>query len=807
MSDLRQDVAYAARHMRQKPGFTAIVLVTLALGIGANAGLFSVVNGVLLRPLPFPEVDRLVDFTHDDFARTVSEPEFVDYQRGMSAFQLLAAYAAQQSTIGASDQPVRTDGAIVSRDFFQVLGVRAEVGRVFTPNEFSHLATERVMTVSHAFWRQDLGGDPRIIGRAVQLNGEAVTIVGVMPADFNFPDADAAFWVPWRMNPDSLWTRNNHYLRLVGRLAPHATIGQAISQARTLEARWMHDYPDVYFPAHPLVGILTPLRDHIFGESRPYLLALLGAVGFVLLIACVNVANLLLARSESRRKELAVRTALGASRRRLVRQILTESALLSIGGALLGGGVAWLAARTLVSYAPADIPRLDQVGVDYRVVLFTIAITAATALVFGVVPAWRYARTDVMDAVRAGTRMDGQTMPATTRHGLVIVEVTLAVITLMASGLLVHSLINLREIDLGFDPNHVLIMQLTLPPNAYTDTTADQVFRQIVARVDRLPGVRVAALDGAPPIVGNDNGWSIMRDGRVVKSVSDAMVARPEQVTPDYFRAMSIPLKDGRLFTDADRMGSQPVVIINEAMAKAGWPGADPVGHTLKMFSPKSPWVTVVGVVGDVRARGYLHDIPATMYFPYSQSATSAYFLPQSAALVVRAAGDPLQLARAVRAGVRSEDQRIPVSEVSTMGHVVDDSIASRVFTTLLLAGFAALALVLSGVGIYGVIAYGVSQRTQEIGVRMAMGASSSSVIEMVIREGARLVGVGLVLGFVGALLVDRLLRSLLVGVAPSDAATLGVVSVLIASVAAAACAFPAWRASSVSPTEALRLG
>jgi len=793
--------------MRQTPGFTAVVLTTLALGIGANAALFSVVDGVLLRPLPFPDVGRLVDFAHNDAYGTVSEPEFVDYQRGLSAFQSLAAYTGQSSTIGASDVPTRTDGSVVSRDFFQVLGVRPEIGRVFSPNEFSHLASERVMIVSHAFWRQELGGDRGIIGRTVQSDGAPATIVGVMPAEFNFPDADAAFWVPWRMNPDSLWQRNNHYLRLVGRLAPQATIGQASAQAHTLEGRWMRDFPDMYFAARPLVGILTPLRDHILGPSRTYLLALLGAVGFVLMIACVNVANLLLARGESRRREFAVRTALGASGRRLVRQILTESALLSIGGALLGAGLAWLTARALVPFAPSDVPRLDQVGVDLRVVLFTIGITGCTALLFGIVPAWRTAREGMIEALRDGARTGGHAMTSNVRHVLVIAEISLAVVMLSASGLLVRSLLNLRAIDLGFDPDHVLAMQLTLPANAYSDTTADQVFRQIIARVERLPGVRAAALDGAPPIAGSDNGWSIMLDGRVVKTVAEAMVARPEQVTADYFRVMSIPLKNGRLFTDADRMGAPPVVVVNEAMAKATWPGVDPVGHTLKMFLPASPWVTVVGVVGDVRARGYLRDIPATMYFPYSQSATSAYVMPKATALLVRAVGDPLRLAPAAREAVHAEDPRIPVSGLSTMDQIVGRSIASRVFTTVLLGGLAVLALVLAGIGIYGVIAYGVSQRTQEIGIRMALGASSASVLELMLREGAQLVGIGLLLGFLGASLVDRLLRSLLVGVAPADILTLGGVCVLLTGVAACACVLPAWRASTVSPTEALRQG
>jgi predicted permease len=805
MSVLQQDIAYAVRDLRQRPGFAAVVLATLALGIGANAALFTVVNAVLLKPLPFGKVDRLVDFSHNDTYGTVSEPEFVDYQRGMSAFQSLAAYTQQISTIGAVMEPVRTNGAIVSREFFQVLGVPAEVGRVFTPGEFSHLASERVAVVSHAFWRQELGGDPRIIGHTVLIDGSPTTVVGVMPTGFNFPSAEATFWVPWRMNPDSLWARNNHYLRLVGLLAPDATLAQAIAQARTLEGRWAHDFPDVYIPSRPLIGVLTPLRDHILGATRPYLLALLGAVGFVLMIACVNVANLLLARGESRRTEFAVRTALGASAKRLARQVLTEAAVLSVGGALLGAAFAWLAGHILLRFAPSDLPRHDQIWVDYRVVLFTIAITVCTAILFGAVPAWRTARDGIAGALSEGSRSGAQAMSGQARHGLVIAEVALAVVMLSGAGLLVASLVRLRAIALGFDPSHVLVMEITLPPKSYTDTTADQAFREIVSRVERLPGVTAAALDGAPPITGNDNGWSFVTDGHVPKTVAEAPFARPEQVTADYFRTMSIPLVDGRLLTDADRMGTQPVVVINESLARLAWRGVNPLGHTLRMFTNGFAWATVVGVVGDVRARGYLRDIPATMYFPYSQSAGSAYYLPQDAELAVRVVGDPVHLASAVRAAVHAVDGRIPVSKMSTMGEVVGDSIASRVFTTLLIAGFAALALVLSGIGIYGVIAYSMSQRTREMGIRMALGASARSVMQLVIGEGARLVGIGLALGLLASAVVDRVLRSLLVGVGITDLHVMASVCLVLAIVAFCACGIPAWRATTVTPADALR--
>jgi putative ABC transport system permease protein len=513
---------------------------------------------------------------------------------------------------------------------------------------------------------------------------------------------------------------------------------------------------------------------------------------------------LLLVRGEARRKEFAIRTALGASRKRVMRQVFTESMMFALLGAALGVVVAWLGVRAMIALAPDNVPRLGEVSVDYRVVVFTAAITIATGMLFGIAPAMRGMRGESADTLRDGGKTSGHAASAVARRALVVAEVALAVVMLTGAGLLVRSLIKLQAINLGFDPSHALTMQVTLP-RRYNDTTADSYFQQLLARASRLPGARSAAAVSYLPISGSDNGWSIMIDGRVLKTIAEAPYARPEHVTPDYFRAMSIRLVRGRVFTEQDRMGALPVAVISEGMAKKLWPGADPIGHTLKMFNEKSPWATIVGIVADVRARGFQKDIPETMYFPYAQSGQSAYVMPLTMTIVLRAKGDPVGLIAPLRNVVRGLDATVPISAVATLDQVVGGSISDRRFATTLLAGFAALALALAGIGIYGVISYGVSQRTYEIGVRMAMGASPASIMRLVTREGGRMTVVGLVLGLIGAVAIDRLLRTMLVGVSATDIPTLLAVSGVLAAVAAGACLLPARRATGVSLTEALR--
>jgi putative ABC transport system permease protein len=489
-----------------------------------------------------------------------------------------------------------------------------------------------------------------------------------------------------------------------------------------------------------------------------------------------------------------------------VRQALTESGLFALFGGALGLLVAWGGTRVLLAIAPSSTPRLDEVHMDVSVLAFAAAVSLATGLLFGLVPALRGSRGDSADPLKEGTRAPAPASGAQrTGRVLVVAEVALAVVMLFGAGLMVRSLWTLQAVDLGFDPSNVLTMRISLPPKAYPN--AVQYFEELTTRVRAMPGVRTAAIAGWLPMDGDGGGWSIMVDGRVLKSISEAPAPEPEQVSPGYFEAMGMPIVRGRTFTDADRGDAPMVAVVNEAMARELWPGEDPIGHTIKMFNDKAPWVTVVGMVKDARSDGIQADVRPTMFFPYAQAGTSAYYTPLTMSLVVRTTGDPFAVAGAVRAAVRALDSNVPISSMQSMEQIVANSIADRHFSTMLLSAFAALALLLAGIGIYGVIAYGVSQRTYEIGLRMALGAQRGSVMALVMAQGLRLTLAGLAIGIVGALVVARALRSLLVGVPPMDLPTLGVVSVVLAGIALLACALPARRAMAVAPTEALRGG
>jgi putative ABC transport system permease protein len=687
------------------------------------------------------------------------------------------------------------------------MGVAPEIGRVFTADEERPRAP-RVIVLSHGLWKRRFAGDSGIVGRTVLLNGTAITVVGVMPPAFDFPSPTVSVWSPLRLDTDSLWTRNNHYLELVGRLRTNAALAEAAAQTRALDARMTRDYPDTYFPGKPLTSNLLPIRDSLLGATRPYLLALLGAVAFVLLIACGNVANLLLARGEVRRKEFAIRTALGAAPDRIVRQVLTESAVLAFTGGALGLLVAWGGVHALLALAPDNIPRLDQVHLDARVLGFTVLASLITGVVFGLVPAVRATRTDSAVTIRDGTRSGGHSGGVrNARRALVISEVALAVVMLVGAGLFVRSLRELQRSKLGFDPTQLLTAQISMLPREYSDERAVLFSQRVTEGMRVLPGVLDAAITGSLPLSGDESRWSIMVDGRVLKTIAEAPAPKPVQVSPEYFRVMRIPIVRGRGFEPSDRVDGAMVAVVNEAMARELWPGRDPIGHTIKMWNPDAPWATVVGVAADVRSSGYGAASPSTMYFPYSQAGKSAYYTPREITLIVRAKGDASLLASGVRRVVGAIDRTLPISRISTMEEILGTSIGSRRFSTGLLAGFALLALVLSSIGIYGVIAYGVSQRTYEIGLRMALGAERGAVLRLVLSEALRMVAIGLALGIAGGLVVARLVRSLLVGVGVFDPATLGVVAVALLGAAVIAALVPARRAAAISPTEALRAG
>jgi predicted permease len=807
MPSLFRDLRFTLRSLARTPGFTAVVLVTLALGIGANAAIFSVVNGVLLKPLPFPHPETLVDFRQQSPYSSVSEPEFRDYRRDMRTLERLAAWTDYDANLSGDQDPVRITGARVSDGFFAVLGIDPLMGRTFAPEEERPAQVPSpVIVISEGAWRTWFGADPKILTREVRLNGVPRRVIGVMPARFGYPAAGTAVWLPLRLNYDSLWTRNNHYLVMVGRLKPGVTAVQANVEANLLTRRWSKDFAETYFPDKPLVAEVKPLLERVLNNSRPFLLTLFGAGGLVLLIACANVANLLLIRGEARRRELGIRAALGASSRRLVSQQLSEAGLLALAGGALGILVAWGGVRLLVQVAPATLPRLDQVRLSLPVLLFTLAVSIGTGLLFGLMPALRAARGDEATALRDGARSGSSRAGARARRGLVIGEVALAVVMLSGAGLLVKSLLGLQSIDIGFAAERVLTARLNLPPLDYQQNgKVIAVTGQLEERLRATPGVVAAGIMGWTPVVGNGGTWSIVIDGREVKEIAQAPSADPLQVSPGFFKALGVRMLRGRAFTEQDREDAPPVAIVNEAMAKQLWPGQDPVGHTLRMFSPQSPWATIVGVVGDLKTRGVEAAAPMTMFFPYAQSGKSAYYLPRQMTVVVKTAGTPELLEPALRRIVRALDRGAPVSEVRSMEAAVGTALASRRFSTLLLGWFAGLALLLAGVGIYGVIAYGVSQRTYEIGLRQALGANRGAVLGLIVLEALKLTALGLGVGLLATLATGRLIGTLLVNVRPTDPLTMGAVVLLLAAVAGLASWIPARRAMAVSPTEALR--
>ncbi len=805
ISIILSDVRYAMRGILSRPAFTAVVLATLSLGIGASTAIFSVVHGILLRPLPYSEPRRLVKLEQGDPYYKVSEPEFADYRRSRS-FERVAAIRMESANIteGTGD-PERITGARVSDGFFQMLGVVPIVGRTFTPDE-DMPGGPPVIVLAYGLWQRRYGGTMSIVGKDVVVNGVRQTVVGVMPPRFAYPSPDVAAWIPLRLENGNLWARNNHYLTLIAKLAPGVTFAVAVRELNLMTREWTREYPSTYAPAQPLSVNASRLDDAVLGKTRPYLYALFAAVAFVQLIVCVNVASLLLARGESRRREFAIRSALGASRARLVRQALTESALYAIAGGTLGLLVAWEGMRVLIAVAPPSIPRLDEIGVDKAVLSFSLALSIVSGLLFGLVPALRSTHDNAGEAMKEAGRTSRQGRGMTrARRVLVISEVSLAVVMLSAAGLMLRSLWNLQSIDLGFRTDNVLTMRVGLPPDHYPDARSVLLYQTLLDRVRALGGVRAAGAVADLPVADGWSVWSILIDGAPMTSVGAAPSAMREQVTPGYFEALGIRVARGRAFAESDRVGAPLVMIVNETMERKRWPGKSAIGGTIKMLSPTAPWATVVGVVKDVRQGGFLTAPPPTMFFPHAQAGVSAYYTPGDMTLVIRTGGDPLALVGEVRGIVRQLEPAAPLSRVQSMEQVVAASVASRRFSTHLLAGFAALALFLAGIGTYGVISYGVTQRTGEMGLRIALGAPPWRVLGLVVAEVVHLAAIGLAIGTVGALVVTRLMRSMFIGLTPTDPVTLVAVTIIIALVAVVASWVPGRRAMAVAPVEAMR--
>jgi len=818
MGTLVQDIRYALRNLAKSPGFAAITVLTLALGIGANTAIFSVVNGVVLRPLPYPEPERLMFITSqfpalgfDQF--WISAPEFLEFRDHNQAFENVGGYRAVGANLG-TEQPSRVNGVIVTHELLEVLGVNPLVGRKFT-REDTLPEAERVAILSDELWQREFGADRGAVGRVVPVNGVPTRIVGIMPAGVDVHDSKVELWRPFTLDPKNPGGRGGHFLYLVGRTKPGVSIGQARADLETLLKQWATIAPNTHVPDPKNHRFrIDSLHEDMIGGVRTALWVLQGAVGFVLLIACANLANLLLARSESRHREFAVRTALGASRTRLLRQFLTEGVVLAIVGAIVGVGLAYAGLRLLLAANPDSVPRAAQITIDPLVLIFTLVVAVLTGLLFGLSPLLHVRESLLHGALKeGGTRATGKAR-ARTRSALVMAEVALAVVLVAGAGLLLRSFWNLMNVDAGFNRARLSTFGLVLPGAQYQEPASRPAFfTRLLDRIDSIPGVNsAAAMSGLPPLrLVNANDTQF--EGSTAKPPPDGPIPNVDYyqtVTSRYVETMGIPVVEGRTFTDTDP-GGPPVMLVNEALAKRFYPGSSPVGRRIKPGGPNRPWFLVVGILKDVKQGGLDQAVGSELYFLYEQlgrlpaSPAAGEFVNTNMNVVVRSDLELDALAPSLRQVVREADPALPMVKLRTMRDVFGESVARPRFIAQLLGAFAGLALLLAAIGTYGILSYSVSERHHEIGIRMALGATRSSVLGLVLRQGARLTGIGLVAGMVGALLLSRVLGTLLFNVRPTDPATMVAVTVFIAAIALIACYVPARRATRVDPIVVLR--
>ena len=804
LTDLWQDLRFGARMLLKQPGFTSIAALTLSLGVGANTAIFSVVNALLLRPLPFVESERLVLLAEK--SRTggrldASYPNFVDWRARAQSFEGMAASHPRSFILTGEDKAARIRGRSANWNFFQLLGVKPQQGRLFSEADDRYGAA-RTVIVSHGFWQGRLGGDANVIGETLRLTGEAYTVIGVAPPGFEyFGTADVYAPLNLFVSPDSGFVNRGSSasnFNAVARLKPGVTLQQANSEMDALGRQLAQEYPKVN---EGKSAMAEQLQDVMSEGVRRSLWVLLGAVGFILLIACINVANLLLVRAAERQKELAVRLALGAGRGRIVRQLLSESLLIAALGAAAGLLLGrWMLAG-LLTLAPPEIPGLSRVGLDNGALLFTLGLAALTSLLFGLAPALQASRTDIQTTLKDGGRLTTGAARAGTRKALLIAEVGLSLVLLAGAGLLVRSMYNLLRVDLGFNADNLLTMRLSLAGGKYDPQKSRVFYDECLARVRAVPGAQSAALAHSLPIQGTNWSGEFVAADKPAPSRADMPESDYLRVSANYFETMGIRLLRGRLFTAADTPESAPVIIINETLARRIWPGEDPVGKRVKQGSEieDSPWREVVGVVNDVKMNGV--DLPTTMqtYLPFSQ-------MPgESLGLIVRAERNPTALASAVEQAIHAIDKDLPVYSIFTMDQLLGNSLAQRRLTLILMASFAALAMLLAAVGVYGVIAYTVRQRTNELGIRMALGARAGDVLKLILRDGLKLVSIGVALGLAAAFALTRWMESLLFEVRPTDPLTFCLIAVVLLCVALMACWVPARRATQVDPLLALR--
>lgn len=802
---LIQDFRYGLRMLLKTPGFTIVAVFALALGIGANSAIFSVVNTVLLHPLPYKDPDRLMmvweDSTKHGFPRdTPSVANYIDWRDQNQVFENMAAMAERSFNLTGVGEPERLDGRRVSASLFALLGVEPQLGRAFLPEEDSP-GGNRVVMLSYGLWQRRFGADKNIIGRSLTLNGESYLVTGVMPQNFQFPNNDVALWVPISFNKDELTNRGSHYLQVIARTKPNISLQQVQAEMSTIGARLQQQYPD----SNTDIGIeVVPLHEQLVGDIKPALLILLGSVGFVLLIACANVANLLLARAAVRQKEVAVRAALGASRLRLLRQFLTESILLATLGGLMGLLLSFLGVYLLKAFIPANISQAKAITIDAKVLAFTLLVSLLTGLLFGLAPATQASKVNLNDALKEGGRDSASGSQGNRIRGLLVVlEVAVSIILLIGAGLLINSFLRLCNVDPGFRAENLLTMQVVLPELKYADLVRRSAFYdELISRIETLPGVKSAAVINNLPLYRQGNSIGIIIEGRPEPPPGEQPIVTTRVISPNYFRTMSIELLQGRELTKQDTANSTMVTVISETMARRYWPGEDPIGKRISAGRSESGdnWITIIGVVKDVRQFELTADPKSQIYLSYQQT---AFFYPRD--LVVKTNVEPLSLASAVRNTVWEVDKDQPVSNIRTMETILSESIARQRFSMLLLGIFAIVALVLAAVGIYGVMSYSVAQRTREFGIRIALGAKRVDVLKLAVAESLKLVLIGIVIGLSAALILTRVMSSLLFGISATDPTTFITISLLIISVAILASFIPALRATKVDPMVALR--
>jgi putative ABC transport system permease protein len=813
--DLWQDVRYGLRTFRKKPGFTAVAVLTLALGIGANAAIFSVVNGVLLKSLPFPDPERLVALngtTESGRSTAVAFPDYLDWRAGQNVFEEMAARLPAGGVLTGDGEPERVTGRLVTASFFRTLGIRPAAGRFFTEEE-DRPGGGRLIVLSHDLWQRRYGGDPEVVGRAVLFNGEGWTVAGVMPPRFDFYGENSLnnqFFIPLGHLYDQQWMndRDSHVVMVTARLKPGVSLEQARAQMGALAARLAEQFPE----SNRGAGVrLSSFLDDYVGDARPALLMLMAAVGAVLAIACANVANLLLVRAAGRRKEIALRVALGAGRGRVVRQLLTESLLLAAGGGALGLLCAWWGVGALLRLAPDVLPRVESISLDGRAFAFTLALTLLTGVAFGVVPALQTSKADLNDAMKGGgvgggTGAGGRWL----RSGLVVTEVALSLVLLVGAGLLLRSFRQLMRVEPGFEARDVLTLRLRLPDAKYADTQQSAAFlREVKRRVEALPGVRQVSLATGFPF-GRASEHGYLLEGRPEpRRPSDRPDAYVQWVSPEFHQTLGIGLLAGRYIEERDAADTPPVALVDDDLVRRNFPGGSPrdaLGKRVRFGGDEEPWCEIVGVVGHVRQNGLDEEGRPGIYRPWTQMRPDlALTYTRAMDFVVKTSIEPTRLVEPIRGEVRLLDRDQPLGNVRTLTSLVDETVAPRRFSMTLAGVFAVVALALGAVGLYGVLSYTVAQRAREIGIRMALGARRGDVHRLVISQGMALALGGVAAGVLASLALTRLMSGLLFGVSATDAPTFVLITLLLLLVALVACYLPARRASKVDPLIALR--